>query len=97
MNEMTESLKKYVTDTVSNIVDFPNDVKINVVLSTKNIIIQIDVNKDDCGKIIGRKGRTIEAIKILTLAIKQTKFPGDARRMYVEVIEDEQSTFNYKK
>jgi hypothetical protein len=93
MAGMTDMLKDYVEDTTKMIVDNPKEVKVSVSTSTKALIVQISVAKADCGKIIGRKGRTIEAMKILCLAIKNTKFPADSRRVLIEVLEDENSSF----
>jgi predicted RNA-binding protein YlqC (UPF0109 family) len=58
--------------------------------------MQIQVSKNDCGKIIGKKGRTIEALKHLCLAIKNTNFLQDSRKILLEVMEDENSGFSYK-
>ena len=96
MAGMTDMLKDYVEDTTKMIVDNPEEVKVSVSTSTKALIAQISVSKADCGKIIGRKGRTIEAMKILCLAIKNTKFPADSRRVLIEVLEDEDSSFTSK-
>jgi len=93
MAGMNDMIKDYVEDTTKMIVDNPKEVKVSVSTSTKALIAQISVAKADCGKIIGRKGRTIEAMKILCLAIKNTKFPADSRRVLIEVLEDENSSF----
>jgi predicted RNA-binding protein YlqC (UPF0109 family) len=96
MSEMSVLLKDYVVNTTKSVVDRPNDVSVDVSISTKAIIIQIKVHETDCGKIIGKRGRTIDAIKVLCLAIKNTNFPEDSRRVMIEVIEDENSSFSYK-
>lgn len=96
MNGMSELLKDYVEQTTKKIVDNPNDVVVTSSVSTKAVILQIQVAKQDCGKIIGKKGRTIDALKVLCLAIKNTKFPEDSRRVLLEVLEDESSSFTYR-
>ncbi len=96
MGEMSELLKDYVEYTTKLLVDEPDEVGVNVSVSTKTVIVQIKVEKSDCGKVIGKKGRTIEALKILALAIKNTHFPDDSRRVLLEVLEDEQSRFTYR-
>ena len=85
---MTDLLKNYVKETTKNIVDKPEDVVVNVSVSTKAIIIQIEVDNRDCGKIIGKRGRTIDSLKVICLAIKNTNFPEDSRRVMLEVLED---------
>ena len=93
MNGMSNLMKNYVEQTVKRVVDNPDDVDISVIVSTKSIIIQIKSKKEDLGKIIGKKGRTIESLKILTLAIKNTNYPQDMRRVSLEIIEDENQSF----
>ena len=78
------------------IVDDPEDVKVNASVSTKAIIIQIAVNNNDCGKIIGKRGKTIDSLKVLCLAMKNTNYPSDSRRVLLEVLEDENSEYTYK-
>lgn len=96
MSGMSDLLKNYVEDTTKKIVDEPDAVQVDVSVSTKAIILQIRVSQSDCGKIIGRHGRTIDALKVLCLAIKNTNFPEDSRRVMLEVLEDENSGFSYK-
>lgn len=92
---ISEVLGGFVSETTKSLVDSPDDVNVIVSVSTKNVIIQIQALKSDIGKVIGKKGRTIEALKILTLAIKNTKFPQDIRKVSLEVLEDENSSFNF--
>lgn len=96
MQGMTDLLKSYVEDTTKKVVDKPEDVKVSASVSTKAIIIQIEVDNRDCGKIIGKRGRTIDSLKVICLAIKNTNFPEDSRRVMLEVLEDENSSFSYK-
>jgi hypothetical protein len=90
---MSEILQDYVESTIKKIVDNPENVKITTTVSTKSVIVQIKSDQEDLGKIIGKKGRTIESLKVLTLAIKNTQFPKDTRRVVLEIIEDEDSSF----
>jgi len=95
MSEMSILIKDYVESTTKAVVDKPETVEVSVSISTKAIIIQIRVDQSDCGKIIGKRGRTIDALKILCLAIKNTNYPDDSRRVMLEVLEDENSDFSY--
>ena len=90
---MSEVLQKFVDSTIKMIVDSPENVKTTTTVSTKSVIVQIKSEQEDLGKIIGKKGRTIESLKVLTLAIKNTQFPRDTRRVVLEIIEDEDSSF----
>lgn len=95
MGDMSNKLKDRVEMLTKDIVDKPERVEVTTSVSTKAIIIQVKVDDNDCGKIIGRKGRTIEALKILCMAIKNTNYPEDSRRVIIEVLEDEDSSFSY--
>jgi len=91
-----ETIGNFVEDTVKKMVDDSNSVKVDVNVSTKNVIIQVQADKSDLGKIIGKKGRNIDSLNIITSAIKNTKFPEDKRSISIEIIEDEDSNFNRK-
>lgn len=95
MGEMSDKLKSYVEETTKAVVDRPESVEVSASVSTKAIIIQVKVDQSDCGKIIGKRGRTIDALKVLCLAIKNTNYPDDSRRVMLEVLEDENSSFSY--
>ncbi len=95
MAVISEVLENYVNSTIVQIVDNPNEVQVSIVISTKSVIVQIKVDKSDCGKVIGKKGRIVEAIKTIVLAIKSSKFPEDTRKVLIEVLEDEKSGYNY--
>jgi len=96
MGELLNLLENSVKEITKQLVDKPEEVKIQTSMSTKAVIIQIKVSGNDCGKVIGKKGRTIDALKVLCLAIKNTNFPSDSRRVILEVLEDENSEFIYK-
>jgi predicted RNA-binding protein YlqC (UPF0109 family) len=92
---MSELLKDYVEKTTKMIVDEPEEVEVSASITTKAVIIQIKVYQSDCGKIIGKGGRTIDSLKVICLAIKNTKYPEDSRRVLLEVLEDENTDFCY--
>ena len=90
---MTDILKTYLEDTIKMIVDEPNEVVVDIKTSTKTILVQIKTSKSDCGKVIGRKGKTIESLKVIAAAIKNTKFSDHSRNVVLEILEDENSSF----
>ena len=53
MVRMSEVLSQYVKETVKKLVDYPDEVNVNAVVSTKNVILQIKTKLKDCGKVIG--------------------------------------------
>ncbi|MEX0931401.1 MAG: KH domain-containing protein [Candidatus Paceibacterota bacterium] len=50
---------------VKALVDNPSDVKLNRVVDEMGVLITLDVNPEDMGKIIGRSGNTAKAIRTL--------------------------------
>lgn len=50
---------------VKALVDYPEDVKINRNVDEMGVLITLDVNPQDMGKIIGRSGNTAKAIRTL--------------------------------
>jgi len=50
---------------IKSLVEHPDDVKINRTVDEMGVLMTLDVNKDDMGKIIGREGNTAKAIRTL--------------------------------
>lgn len=55
----------FLEQTVKALVDYPDDVKINRTVDEMGVLITLDVNPADMGKIIGRQGNTAKAIRTL--------------------------------
>jgi predicted RNA-binding protein YlqC (UPF0109 family) len=60
-----EKLVRYL---VTSLVDNPDDVKIEVKREEDSVLFEITLNPDDVGKVIGRQGRVIKAIRTLVRA-----------------------------
>lgn len=50
---------------VKTLVDNPDDVKIERTVDEMGVLMTLNVNPEDMGKIIGRQGNTAKAIRIL--------------------------------
>jgi uncharacterized protein len=50
---------------IKALVDNPNDVKINRTVDEMGVLMTLDVNPVDMGKVIGRSGNTAKAIRTL--------------------------------
>ena len=68
---------------VRALVDHPNDVRITEVDGERTVIFELRCHPDDVGKVIGKTGKTVGAIRILlnTAASKQ------GRRAMLEIVE----------
>lgn len=56
---------KFLESTVKSLVDNPDDVKIERTVDEMGVLLTLNVNPEDMGKIIGRQGNTAKAIRIL--------------------------------
>lgn len=50
---------------IKNIVSFPEQVVITRVIDDFGVLITLKVAKDDMGKIIGKNGQTVKAVRII--------------------------------
>ena len=48
---------------VRGIVDYPDDVRVDMVTSRRGRTLEVRVHPDDLGKVIGRRGRTAKALR----------------------------------
>ena len=68
MSEEKQDLTGLVESIVVPLVDHEDDVEIVSHEENGEIIIEISVNEEDTGKIIGRQGRVIKSIRTLVRA-----------------------------
>ena len=82
-NTQIESLADLIAYIVQAIVDNPEKVKISEITGSQSAVFELRVDKSDMGKVIGKKGRNINAIRtILKCASANAN-----RRSTLEVIE----------
>ncbi len=75
MKDLVESIAK-------QLVDKPDDVQVKVIESEHTSVIELKVDKDDMGKVIGREGKTAKAIRtILSAAGNKLK-----KRFVLEIV-----------
>ena len=78
-------MKDFVLYLVKSIVDQPEMVKIQEEESAEQMTIKLTVAKEDMGKVIGRSGKIIKAIRNL-IRIKAIK---EEKRVNLELVESE--------
>lgn len=64
-NSMSENDKEFVDYVVKAIVDKPDQVKVERKVDEMGVLIELTVDPEDMGKIIGKDGRTAKAIRTL--------------------------------
>ena len=77
-------MKKLVKYLLTNIVNHPQEIKIQEEENDNQISLRVSVHPEDLGQVIGKKGKIIKTIRRLAyiLAIKRKK------RFNLELLED---------
>jgi predicted RNA-binding protein YlqC (UPF0109 family) len=76
-------MKDLITDIVQALVDHPEEVSVNEVGGSHTTVLEVRVAKTDIGKVIGKQGRTAQAIRtVLNAAAGKTR-----QRYVLEIIE----------
>jgi uncharacterized protein len=76
-------MTEFIASIVRALVDHPDDVRITSIDGDKTAIFELRCHDEDLGKVIGKSGKTIGAVRTLlsTLAARQN------RRAVLEVVE----------
>jgi hypothetical protein len=77
-------MKELLEDIIKAIVDDVDAVKVNILDTESTTIYELHVAKEDVGKVIGKKGRNITALRIILAA--GTSKTGDKRAL-LEVVD----------
>jgi len=76
-------MKDLITEIVQALVDQPEEVSVNEIGGSHTTVLEVSVAKTDIGKVIGKKGRTAQAIRTILRAAA-----GKTRKSYIlEIIE----------
>lgn len=76
-------MKDLLIPIVKAIVDNPEQVQITEIEGSQTIVLELSVDKSDMGNVIGKQGRTVNAIRALLNAAS-----GKAGKRYVlEIVE----------
>jgi len=61
--------KKFLETMIKMLVNNPKKVKINRVVDERGVMLEIDVDPEDVGTLVGKQGRNISAIRHLSRMI----------------------------
>jgi predicted RNA-binding protein YlqC (UPF0109 family) len=76
-------MKDLITEIVQALVDQPEQVSVNEIGGGHTIVLEVRVAKTDIGKVIGKRGRTAQAIRTVLSAAS-----GKSRKRYImEIVE----------
>ena len=68
MSEQSANIASLVESVVRPLVDYEDDLQITSREEGRTIIVEISVNEEDAGKVIGRQGRVIKSVRTLARA-----------------------------
>ena len=69
MAEQTEDIAGLVESVVRPLIEFPDELQIEASdAEDGSILVELHVNEEDAGKVIGRQGRVIKSIRTLARA-----------------------------
>ena len=68
MTEQSNNIAGLVESVVRPLVDFEDDLEVTSREEGNTIIVEVSVNEEDAGKVIGRQGRVIKSIRTLARA-----------------------------
>ena len=77
-------MKEFIEYIVKNLVDIPDQVKVVEVKGESVAVYELRVGPGDMGKVIGKRGKTITAIRTLLNAVSAAKH---GSRSILEVLE----------
>jgi len=76
-------MKEFVEFVVKSLVDYPDEVKINEVDGGRTIVLELQVDKSDMGKVIGRHGQNAKSLRTLLAAVSAK----NGKRTVLEILE----------
>lgn len=78
-----KELKDLTMMIAKSLVDLPDEVAVNLVEGDQTTVIELRVAKSDLGKVIGKQGRTAQAVRVI-LNAAATKLK---KRAFLEIVE----------
>ena len=76
-------IKELVDYVVKSLVDNPTEVFVTEVISGSDVIVEVRVASTDMGRVIGRNGKVINAIRTLAQMVAAR----EAKRAQLEIVE----------
>ena len=83
MNGIVPRMDELVEQIAQSLVDRPEDVLVKAIESDHSMVLELHVAKADVGKVIGKQGRTANAMRTLISAVSSK----NKKRMILEILE----------
>ncbi|SFA74392.1 MULTISPECIES: KH domain-containing protein [unclassified Bacillus (in: firmicutes)] len=76
-------MKELIETIVKPLVDFPDDVRVDISEEDQRVTYLLTVNKSDMGKVIGKQGRVAKAIRTVVYAAGSSQ----QKKIFLEIHE----------
>jgi predicted RNA-binding protein YlqC (UPF0109 family) len=76
-------MKELITFIAKALVDNPEEIDVQEIKTQQTLVLELRVAKDDLGKVIGKKGRTAQAMRTI-LSCASAK---EQKRAILEIVE----------
>jgi predicted RNA-binding protein YlqC (UPF0109 family) len=76
-------MREFLEFIAKHLVDKPEDVKITMEDRSDRVIFRLQVGQSDVGKVIGRRGRTANAMRVLLSAVAAK----EGKRAVLEILQ----------
>lgn len=84
MAAQTEEIAGLVESVIRPLIDNPDDLVIDArETEDDSIFVEVRVNEEDAGKVIGRQGRVVKEIRVLMKAVAQRQ----GKKVSVEILD----------
>lgn len=68
MAELEEEIRQFVESAVEPLIEDSESIKVTIAQESPELLIEIESNPEDAGRIIGRQGRIIKSIRTIARA-----------------------------
>jgi len=76
-------MKEFLEYIVKNLVDHPDDVKVQEIEGSRTTVYELRVGQGDLGKVIGKEGKTAKSLRTLLAAASARQ----GKRAVLEILE----------
>ena len=77
-------MKQLIETIVKPLVDYPEDVRIEIDENANRIVYKLSVHSEDMGKVIGKQGRVAKAIRTIVYSAASSHHK---KKTYVDILD----------
>jgi predicted RNA-binding protein YlqC (UPF0109 family) len=77
-------MKQLIETIVKPLVDYPDDVRVEIDENTNRIVYKLSVHAEDMGKVIGKQGRVAKAIRTIVYSAASSHHN---KKTYVDILD----------